>query len=82
MLERVSVEIDRIRVPVKRRKTLDPEKAAALAESILEEGQKTPISVRADGDGFILVEGLHRLEACRSLGETTIVGTVVRAKLR
>jgi hypothetical protein len=57
MLERRDFEIDSIRVPVKRRKTLDPEKAAALAESILEEGQKTPISVRADGDGFILVEG-------------------------
>jgi ParB-like chromosome segregation protein Spo0J len=82
MLEKRAVEIARIRVPVKRRKTLDPAKAAALAESILEEGQKTPISVRADGDGFVLVEGLHRLEACRSLGEATILGTVVRAKLR
>jgi ParB-like chromosome segregation protein Spo0J len=82
MLERLTLEIDRIRVPVKRRKTLDAAKAATLAESILEEGQKTPISVRADGDGFILVEGLHRLEACRSLGESTIIGTLVRAKLR
>jgi ParB-like chromosome segregation protein Spo0J len=82
MLERRPIAIDSIRVPVKRKKTLDPAKAAALAESILEEGQKTPISVRPDGDGFILVEGLHRLEACRALGETSIIGTVVRAKLR
>ena len=82
MLETQSFEIARIRVPVKRKKTLDPEKAAALAEAILEEGQRTPISVREDGDGFILVEGLHRLEACRALGETTILGKVVRAKLR
>ena len=54
--------------PVKRKKTLDAAKAAALAEAILEEGQKTPISIREDGDGFVLVEGLHRLEACRALG--------------
>lgn len=82
MLETRSFEIDRIRVPVKRKKDLDPERAAALAESILEEGQKTPISVRADGDGFVLVEGLHWLEACRALGERTILGKLVRAKLR
>jgi ParB-like chromosome segregation protein Spo0J len=82
MLETLSIPIHRIRVPVKRRKTLDPEKAAALAEAILEEGQKTPISIREDGDGYILVEGLHRLEACRSLGEATILGKVVRARLR
>ena len=82
MLETRSFEIDRIRVPVKRKKALDPKRAAALAEAILEEGQKTPISVREDGDGFVLVEGLHRLEACRALGERTILGKVVRAKLR
>lgn len=84
MLEIHRFEIERIRVPVKRKKELDPAKAAALAEAILEEGQKTPISVRTDGDGdgYVLVEGLHRLEACRSLGETTILGKLVRAKLR
>lgn len=82
MLETRCFEIASIRVPVKRRKALDPGKAAALAEAILEEGQKTPISVRADGDGYVLVEGLHRLEACRALGETTILGKVVRAKLK
>ncbi|MEQ8194451.1 MAG: ParB N-terminal domain-containing protein [Rhodospirillales bacterium] len=74
--------IEDIYIPVKRRKTLDPEKVAALAESILEEGQRTPIQVRHDGKRLVLVEGLHRLEACRSLGETTIVGISVQAKQR
>ena len=36
-------------------------------------GQETPITAREDGGRFVLVEGLHRLEACRSLGEDTIV---------
>ena len=65
-------KIDNIYIPTKRRKTLEPEKVSELAESILEEGQKTPIQVRNDGKRFILVEGYHRLEACRSLGEETI----------
>lgn len=56
-------------------------KVAALAESILEEGQLTPIRVRADGQAFVLIEGLHRLEALKALGEETIEGYLVRASL-
>ena len=29
---------------------------------------------------FVLVEGLHRLEACRQLGEETIFGYLVQAR--
>jgi ParB-like chromosome segregation protein Spo0J len=52
----------------------------AIAESMLEEGQRTPIQVRRDGERLVLVEGLQRLEACRSLGEETIVGIAVQAR--
>ena len=48
---------------------------------MLDIGQQTPISVRRDGDRLVLVEGLHRLEACKALGETTILGVVVTAEL-
>jgi ParB-like chromosome segregation protein Spo0J len=76
------IPIDKVYVPAKRAKTLDPAKVEELAASILEEGQKTPIQVREDGDRYVLVEGLHRLEACRSLGEETIVSIFVQAKRR
>jgi sulfiredoxin len=36
--------------------------------------------VRADGARFVLVEGLHRLEAAKALGEKTIVGFPVEAR--
>ena len=75
-----TLRIDQIYVPVKRRKTLDMQVVSDLAESILENGQQTPIQVRRDGDRFVLVEGLHRLEACKALGEETIVGLIVRAR--
>ena len=69
-----------IYVPVKRRATLDPRKVQSIAESIMETGQKAPVLVRQDGERFVLVEGLHRLEACRSLGEETILGYLVEAR--
>jgi len=72
--------IEDIYVPVKRRRTLDPETVNTIAESMLEEGQKMPILVRRDGERLVLVEGLQRLEACRSLGEETIVGIIVQAR--
>jgi len=34
---------------------------------------QAPILVRPDGARFVLVEGLHRLEAVKALGEETIV---------
>lgn len=72
MLKRQTIAVHDVYVPVKRRHTLDPQKVEALAESMLLKGQEAPILVRADGKRFVLVEGLHRLEACRALGEATI----------
>ena len=80
MMKRESIAIASIYVPAKRRATLDPGKARDLAESILQVGLQVPILVRRDGERFVLVEGLHRLEACRQLGEETIFGYLVQAR--
>ena len=80
MMKRQSFAIDKIYVPAKRRGTLNPTTVDEIAESILQSGQRTPILVRRDGDRFVLVEGLHRLEACKKLGETTIFGYLVDAR--
>ena len=80
MMRREKFAIANIYVPVKRRATLDPKKAQEIAESMLQVGQQTPILVRQDGERFVLVEGLHRLEACKQLGEDTIVGYLVQAR--
>lgn len=79
-METVPITIADVYVPVKRKRDLDATKVEALAESMMEEGQKTPIQVREDKDRMVLVEGLHRLEAARALGEETIEGIVVGAK--
>lgn len=80
MMKREMFEIARIYVPVKRRATLEPAKVAALAQDILTNGLKNPILVRPDGERFVLVEGLHRLEAAKALGETSIAGYRVDAR--
>ena len=80
MMKRETFAIAKIYVPAKRRATLDPKKAQQIAESILQVGLQTPILVRPDGERFVLIEGLHRLEACKHLGEQTIVGYVVQAR--
>ncbi|WP_439524941.1 ParB N-terminal domain-containing protein [Marivita sp.] len=81
MLEKQTLSLTDIRVPAKRAKTLDPAKVQSLGEDILQNGMTIPIQVRRDGTGFILVEGLHRLEAMRALGETYIEAYLVRARL-
>jgi len=47
---------------------------------MLVDGQTTPILLRPDGARFVLIEGLHRLEAANALGEQTIVGFRVGAR--
>ena len=80
-MEKRTLKVDEIYVPVKRRKTLNMTVVNEIAESMLEEGQLTPILVRRDRERFVLVEGLHRLEACKTLGEETIEGFIVQARL-
>ncbi|MBR0793585.1 ParB N-terminal domain-containing protein [Bradyrhizobium manausense] len=80
MAKAESFPIEKIHIPAKRGRTLQPARVRELAESILETGQQAPISVRVDKDQFVLVEGLHRLEACRALGETSVIAVVVQAE--
>ena len=79
-METVRLKIDEIYVPAKRKATLKEETVDALAQSILEEGLKLPISVRQGNGRYVLQEGLHRLEACRALGEDSIDSIIVRAR--
>lgn len=79
-MDDMTINIEEIYVPAKARASLDDDKVAGLAESIMEEGQKVPIQVRHDGKRYVLVEGLHRLEACRALGEEAITAILVRAR--
>ena len=79
-MREIRIRIHDIYVPVKRRKSFDPERAGGLAEDILVNGQINAILVRKDDERFVLVEGLHRLEACKALGEETILACVVQAR--
>ena len=80
MMKRETLALADIYVPVKRRATLDQKRINEIAASILEKGQQTPILVRADGARFVLVEGLHRLEAAKALGEKTVLCFLVDAR--
>jgi ParB-like chromosome segregation protein Spo0J len=79
-MRRETFAVADIYVPIKRRATLEQKRVDEIAASMLDGGQQTPILVRPDGERFVLVEGLHRLEAAKALGETTIVGFRVDAR--
>ena len=80
MMKRETVAIANIYVPVKRRATLDQKRVDEIATSMLDKGQQAPILVQADGTRFVLVEGSHRLEAAKALGEKTIFCFLVEAR--
>jgi sulfiredoxin len=80
VMREYKIPIDEIYVPMKRRPTVNPQRVEALAEDILANGQQNPIWVRRDDKRYVLVEGLHRLEACKALGEQTITAVFVQAR--
>ena len=79
MLKSIKIAVAEIYVPVKRQELLDPAKIEVLAEAILEEGHKSPILVRQGNNRYVLIEGLHRLEALKALGENEINAVIVAA---
>lgn len=80
MLRVTRIPVESIYIPTARRKTLHPQTVRLLAEDILENGLKAPIQVRHDGKRYVLVEGLHRLEAVKWLGESEIDTYLVQAR--
>ena len=80
MLKPIPIKINEIYVPAKWRKTLDSEKVERLAESIMDEGHKTPIQLRKGEGRYVLVSGFHRLEALKALGEESITSIIVGSK--
>jgi hypothetical protein len=55
---------------------VEPRIISALARG------EMPILVRRDGERFVLVHGLHRLEARKALGEESVFGYLVQAQKR
>ncbi len=80
LLTTVVVKIEEIYVPTELRKQIDLQQVEAVAEKIMAETEKRPIQVRRGKGRYVLVKGVHRLEARKALGEETIQAFVVRAR--
>ena len=71
----VEIPLNRIKVTTRLRST-DYAKVTDIAESVLGVGLLHAITVSKHGDSYLLLSGMHRLEAFRKLKRTTIPATV------
>ncbi len=79
MLKAVVINIKEIYVPIGLRKELDTSKVELVAEKIMNDSQELPIKVRRGKGRYVLVRGIHRLEAHKALGDDTIEAFIVAA---
>ena len=79
MLKAVVIKIKEIYVPIGLRKELNLSKVELIAEKIMEDADEHPIKVRQGKDRYVLVRGIHRLEARKALGDETIQAYIVAA---
>ena len=80
MLTVAVVKIEEIYVPTELRKQLDLQQIEAVAEEIMAEAEEKPIRVRRGKGRYVLIKGVHRLEARKALGEETIQAYIGRAR--
>ena len=80
MLKATVINIEKIYVPGGLRKELDPQRVELVAEEIMEEAEEHPIQVRQGKGRYVLIKGIHRLEARKSLGDETIQAFIVAAQ--
>ena len=80
MLRAIAINIEGIYVPAALRKDLDPGRVELVAERIMEEADEHPIQVRQGKDRYVLIKGVHRLEARKALGDETIQAFIVAAQ--
>lgn len=71
------IPVNKILVPEGRLRLVDEEWAALIGAAMVEIGQKTPIDVVADGDGYRLVAGGHRLRGAQIVKMKTIEARIL-----
>ena len=77
MVKVEEIPLQKIHRPLLRQN--DPNKVAALMESIQEIGQQEPIDVLEVDGQYYGFSGCHRFEACQRLGQETILARVRKA---
>ena len=73
--------IAEIYVPVDRRKEIDPERVDQRIQDLLDGAEERPIQVRQGNGRYVLIKGIHRLEARKAVGDQTIQAYIVQARL-
>lgn len=79
MLKAVVINIKEIYVPIGLRKELDASKVELVAEKIMDDADELPIKVRHGKGRYVLIKGIHRMEARKALGDETIEAFIVAA---
>ena len=79
MLKAVVIKIKEIYVPIGLRKELNLSKVELIAEKIMEDADEHPIQVRKGKGRYVLVKGIHRMEARKALGDESIDAYIVAA---
>jgi sulfiredoxin len=82
VMEAQDFKIEDIYVPVKLKKAFEQSGVDKFTDLLMNGETLAPVLVRKDPKkGHVLVKGVHRLEACRDVGDVTIKGFLVHARL-
>ncbi|WP_417457400.1 ParB N-terminal domain-containing protein [Kordiimonas sp.] len=80
MLKTVPVRIDEIYVPTDRRKEINQSEIDTIVSAMMDDVPRKPVRVREGKGRYVLIEGVNRLEACKTVGDETVPAYIVQAR--
>jgi len=80
-LNKKHINIKEIYVPKKHIEGFSPKKVLELTEILMEGGELESIKIREGKGRYVLIEGVHRLEAFKAVGEKVIFAHIIGAQL-
>ncbi len=80
MLKTVPVKIDEIYVPTDRRKEINQSEIDTIVSAMMDDVPRKPVRVREGKGRYVLIEGVNRLEACKTVGDETVPAYIVQAR--
>ncbi|WP_417450277.1 ParB N-terminal domain-containing protein [Kordiimonas sp.] len=80
MLKTAPIKIEDIYIPTDRRKEIKQSEIDTIVAEMMDGAARKPVRVREGKGRYVLIEGVNRLEACKTVGDETIPAYIVQAR--
>ena len=80
MLKTMPINIAEIYIPTDRRKEIKQSEIDTIVAEMMDDAPRKSVRVREGKGRYVLIEGVNRLEACKTVGDEPVPAYIVQAR--